>query len=297
MSEDVTAGDVTTADNADDSNFDSFFESKGEVEKPLKEKESVAPEAEEKAQTEEKETEEGDKHSNNYKAAMHEEREKRKILQREFEETKAKTQRMEERFNELMYRQQQAQQQEAIPNFETDPLGALEYRSRKLSDQVYYQQQLEQQRQQEAAKNQEMSNLRYICNEKITDFIKKTPDYIDAYKHVMKTQEEELEIAGYNKEQIHQLLGQYEVFIANKALLDERNPAEAIYEIAKKRGYAKNSTDSADKIENLKKGIATSKTLTGKGNSISGKKISLEDVVNMSDAEFAKFDWKNMRSL
>lgn len=296
MSEDVIAGDVTTVDSTtDDSNFDSFFDSRGEVETPVKEEAPAEPIEKE---AEDKETDDGDKHVNNYKAAMHEEREKRKILQREFEETKAKTQRMEERFNELMYRQQQAAQpQEVIPNFETDPLGTLEYRNRKLSEQVYYQQQLEAQRQQDMAQSHQVSQFVNGYAETAREFSKNQPDFMEAYSHLVKTKLNELQIAGYSTAQAIEYAKQEEMGIVAKAYKDQNNPAEIMYKLAKERGYAQKSTQGADKIENIKKGIASSKTLTGKGGATGGKKISLEDVSNMSDAEFAKFDWKNMRHI
>lgn len=300
MSEDVIAENVTSADDELDAETEAYFTNQGDVDDAPDE---VDPEPKEETAEESSEdqkedaTDENDSHSQNYKAAMFQEREKRKALQRDLEANKAEVQRVKERFDQIMYQQQQGEAGEEVPDPDTDPLGAIQYQNQKLAEAMEQQQQIEYQRQQEVQQQQQAQQFMGQYSNTAKEFAKENPDFSDAYSHLMQSRQSELETAGYTREQALQVMRQDEYQIVNNAFQTERNPAEVMYQLAKQRGYvgkAPEVPESDKKLETIKRGSAASKTLTGTGGGKRSGSPGFDELMDMSDEDFAKLDWKKL---
>lgn len=174
-------------------------------------------------------------------AALHEERERRKEMERRLTEEAQQRRVLEERTNLLLQRIAQPQQEapaEPLPKPEQDPFGYLTGTlQRQGSDIETVRQQLavRQQQEQHAAAVAQIQQQAMALE---AEFRSATPDYDAAVAHLRATRARELEIAGFaDPMQRHNLLSQEALGIAARAMQSGRNPAEMIYEIAKHRGY------------------------------------------------------------
>lgn len=304
MTDQSTSSDV----NADltDQQVDKFFESGGESE--ISESTSSSSEENEKAeshsQSQEIESRDSSTEEMSTKqekkvpyGALHEERERRKELQRQIQEVSSKNQRMEERFQQMVDRlafpQQQAQQQ--MPSYEEDPVGTL--RSRQEAMERFLTQQAHeytQRQQQEVAQNQFIN--RYYSSAQA--YAKENPGFADAYQHLSQARFKEYQMAGFSPEESASLVNKEEAEIVFKAYQDGVNPAERLYSLAKLRGYKESELKANEqKIDQLEKGVQASRSLSGSSGK-SNKPMRLEDIAELPDDEFEKVDWnKLMRSM
>lgn len=286
--------DVTT--EISDQEVDKFFASGGEEEIGTSnvETQPIENKAEEKVEDESKADDQADKDFNrNYKAAMHEEREKRKELQRQIEEVRTHNQRLQDTFQKIITQAQQQQQQANAPNFDEDPLAALRYEQQKIKEKLEYQHQTEAQRQ--AAAEVEMKRNQFLnaYRTKASEFAKEAPDFHEAYQYVNDNRVKEYMEAGYSFEQANQLLQEDEAAIVAKAFEDGVNPAERIYKLAKHRGYKQAVPEqpsptkvAENKLNQLERGLNASKTLSNAGGKTTST-LTLEAVAAMDDDEFA----------
>jgi hypothetical protein len=68
-------------------------------------------------------------------------------------------------------------------------------------------------------------------------FATQTPDFPDAYKHVIETRKQELAELGYDDQAIVQTLRNEELGLVANAMQNNINPAQLIYKMAKARGF------------------------------------------------------------
>jgi hypothetical protein len=304
MSEqEASSADVNAQQDVSDAEFERYFETEGDegAESSEVDQEPVSePQAkEEKVATKEQpsEPEKEDQHERNYKAAMHEERERRKELQRQVDEVRTKNQRLEETFQRVMYMREQQAQQPQQPSYEDDPLGTLRSKQENLENFLATQAQAYQQQQQQQMVQQQFIR-RY--EESAKAFMQDKPDFLDAYKYVAADLTKQYEAAGYPAEVVQRLLHEDEAAIVANAYNDGVNPAERIYNLARVRGYntsQKVAGNSADqKMSQLEKGIKASKSLSTVSDKSPKGRMTLEDVASMSDKEFAALDWDTVLS-
>jgi hypothetical protein len=69
-------------------------------------------------------------------------------------------------------------------------------------------------------------------------FIAATPDYNDASIFLLQSRKDELSDLGYNDAQCQEIINNERLAIASQCKQNGTNPAEAVYKIAKRRGYA-----------------------------------------------------------
>lgn len=212
-------------------------------------------------------------------AALHEERQRRKELQAQALEDRERIRKMEERFAQLVEKMQPQ-----APSYEEDPIEHVRSNQEKLTQQLAEQKQsLDQQKQAQAIEAQKQEVIsRY--QQYATIFAKETPDFNEAYNHLLSVRAQELKALGCPDNQIGDILAQEEIGIALKSFDDEVNPAQRIYELAKLRGYRKEAK-TQEKLDQVSKGQQANRSLSGvKGQ---GKdELSLEALADMSDAEF-----------
>ena len=191
-------------------------------------------------------------------AALHEERQRRQELQRELEETRRRTERIEQTWQDIQSRltaQQLAQQEAQLraeqerqlqenppPKWEEDPAGFLrwqaEQNAKALAEQQrvieeFRQQQL-QQSQQELARQQFTAQV--VSQE--ARFRSEHPDYDQAVNFIKQRRDQELSTWGITDPVRRAEIVQQEiVFLASNALQSGANPAEKAYDMAQRFGY------------------------------------------------------------
>jgi hypothetical protein len=125
-------------------------------------------------------------------------------------------------------------------------------------------------------------------NEAEADFAEDHPDYMDAMKFFRAQRQEEFEELGYagavlNRELSMDLLG-----IVQRALNAGRDPAEAVYNLAKKRGFSatKSVDDVAKKLQTITAGQRAGRGLGSAPASRANNTLTEESVAKLKGAAF-----------
>lgn len=294
------------------SELDHFFESGGDLKQESKEPTESAKEEQPQENTETVASEEqaqGEDDGNTehthvdetqrFKAMADEERIRRKESQKQIDHLRQENEKLKEVFNQIMNQQKQ----EAAPSFEDDPINALKYENEQLKKQLQgIQQDTQQTRQQIEVQNKQNAFINAYRNS-ADQFKSQNPDFDDAYNFLLESRMKEYETAGYEPEQAEQLALEDEAAIAANHLRKGSNPAAALYKLAQQRGYkgAQNKTnvmnerikENEQKIQTLERGLKASKSISSGGMN-SKESLSLENIAEMDDDEFARFDWDKL---
>lgn len=229
--------------------------------------------------------------------AFHEERERRKGLQKQVEQ-------MESRFKELIAKMQAPKTEEKpAPDPATDFPGHVAHHFNTLAQQQAALGQKVQSFEALQEQQQRAAQFMQAYHASAADFSTRQADFGTAYNYLLNARLEELIDAGYSKEQAIHLRTMEEQGIVMKAFEDGANPAERLYAVAKRRGYTAGSdkpaerpaVDSAEKMRQIEAG---QKATPSMGGGAMKPKMTLQAVAQMSEAEFAALDWeKTMREL
>jgi hypothetical protein len=211
--------------------------------------------------------------------ALQEERQKRAELERRLAELEQRTKAPEP-------------EAPADPDPETDPIGALKAAKAELRRMA-----------EETQRQQYEAQLNNIAFNAATQFQQQAPDYRDAYQYALKSRAQELKAIGpppefqgtqeeYVAEFIPKILKIEEFNLVARAVANRRNPAEAIYEFAKARGYARPAPAAPapapavpdPALQQAKKAVAASASAGG-APAAKGE-ISDADAVNLKGAAF-----------
>lgn len=228
-------------------------------------------------------------------AALHEERTRRKGLDKENRELRERLARLEGRFEGS----QPAEQPKQAPTVDTQPLEILQDVAEWKRQQVA---------QQEA--QAQMGQFTAQVNRYEQEFASQNPDFGDALQHLLQVRRNELVAAGIPFEEGERYIQQEGLAIAARALEEGVNPAERFYAIAKARGYQKAAPAAqeaqpdassaallraAEKLEKVARGQAASKSLSsagGAGNTPltaeSANVMSLSELARLSDESWER---------
>ena len=228
-------------------------------------------------------------------AALHEERERRKELQRQIEDV---NRRADERFNLIAQKLAAAAPQadpvkREIPDPEKDTVGALRMTTEEVKVLSDFKRQIETQ----AVQNQAIQTLFAHASRLETDFEKDNPDFQAASAYLRDSRARELAAFGVDAYRIQQQIGFEKLQLAQTALQHGRNPAEVIYALAKMRGYAPVQAGSkaaaaaaadgeAAKLARIARGQEAGASLGAASGAAPGK-TGIEALLAMSDAEFS----------
>ncbi len=190
----------------------------------------------------------------------------------------------------LPLEQQQPQKPQPIDP-DADPLGAIKALAQEvpaLKQQLEQRQVLDQQAEQER-------QFVAAYNQAADEFTKQTPDFPDAYRHLVEGRVKELELIGHDQATINQIVKAEELMIVNTALQQGRNPIETIYAVAKQRGFTKAApsqpatqpANDAVRVEAMNKAEKATKTLSN-APGVASSTPTLDALVNMSETEFAE---------
>lgn len=271
---DDPAAPAETAAAADltDKQVDQYFDAQGEIE--LAEAPAEEAQPEKAADAPEKPA---DKPPPKYVPleALHEEREKRKDLQRQVAAIREDFQRM--------LQQRREPEKPPIPDPQQDAFGHLDQRLKPLEQAV---QQTEAQRQQQAQEQAVISAYAAHAQQ----YAAANPEAQPAYTAWVSGRIAELKAAGYDDTAAARLQQQEEFAIAYRALQEGENPMGRIHAMAKARGWKPEAAkatamDAGAKVAQIAKGVAASKAPTG---GTAPEPDSLEALAEMDEAEFVK---------
>lgn len=238
--------------------------------------------------------------SHRYKAAMKEERQKRQELQRTLEENRQKIRAMEETFNRFQqslqekYQQEQRERwQQQIPSAEEDPVGHLTATQNIMMSYILDQHQKNQQQQQHRQESAQLNRMVYDYKTEAAQYARKTPDFNNAYEFFVQKKQEEYQERGYTPEEAHEMLIEDEIDIVARAKSQGQNPAERVYNVARKYGYQPQRS-SLDRVE---KGMKSNRSLGSVSNEGRTGTMTLEQLASMdtNDPRFDKY-WKKLIS-
>ena len=274
--------DVT---DVSDEQVSAFFENGGELPEQKQEVEKpVDTEPRQEAAKEEAREEPKEKYVP--LAALHEEREKRKEL-------KGKVEKMEQLFQQLQTQLKPGQEKPEV-TYEDDPFEYL----KRQTDEVKTAHE-EQKRQ--AAEYNDFQSTVGTYQAKAAEFSQATPDFKDAYQHLVASRINEYQAMGYDERVAQKMAQNDELAIVKKALEDEVNPAERMYQLAKVRGYSRKEVaqevpKQQPKLDTIEKGLKASQSLSSMGGA-SPKSLSLEDLADMDcNSDEFKRGWDQLVS-
>ena len=120
-----------------------------------------------------------------------------------------------------------------------------------------------------------------------------TPDFKAAYDHLLASRAQELIALGHDSPQaVHQALLADEFAVAQMALAARRSPAEVIYNLARQRGYVKGTT-GRDRLDTISRGQQASKSFAGAGGGSGEAEMTAEALLKMPMDEFEAWCTKN----
>lgn len=246
--------------------------------------------------------------------ALHKERERRKLATKEAEELRLKLARGEERLailNEAFNANgdPKSAQQQNIPTTTPNPLNEDPIDPEKdffgwakqMQRQKDY---LAQQLNHTSSEVQQREQFRAVTETYHNDarrFMAQTPDFQDAYMHLIQGRHRELEFMGMKDErQRNQYIAQEEAQIVMQALQAGQSPAQMMYQLAQTRGFAPGAkppaqqngappppkTNAQQKIEQLRNGQQAAQSLSNVAGS-AGDSLTMSTLASMSDAEFS----------
>jgi len=229
-------------------------------------------------------------------AALHEERERRKELQRQIEDV---NRRADERFSliaqKLAASAPAAEAKREMPDPEKDAVGAIRMTAEEVKVLSDFKRRVEAQAVQSQAMQAVFAHAARLENE----FEARTPDFKAASAFLRDARAQELSTLGVDAYHVQQVLGLEKLQLAQLALQHGRNPAEVIYALAKSRGYSPNAgapkapasakTDGdgeAAKLARIARGQEAGTSLGAASGAAPGK-TGIEALLAMSDAEFS----------
>lgn len=211
-------------------------------------------------------------------AALHEERNQRKALQKELADYREKMAKMEQTFQQVLDKAN-AQPE---PKYEEDPLGYLQHSQEKVGKQVASVAEKITQFEQTTAEQQRMQQLAAHITSAEAEFRSKAQDYDSAIKYLKDVRRQDMLDLGVPSEYVDQLLTKEIIQFSQAAIGNGKNPAESAYNMAKRYGY-KPTAPTAPQQANLQQiaaGMEASKTVQG---GQSGG-IRLQDLAQMDES-------------
>lgn len=176
------------------------------------------------------------------------------------------------------------------PDEGDDPLGAMLHTLKAVNTQVQALETRLTTEQQNNLLKQQFEQFTNSVRATKEAFEATTPDFKDAYAHIRAIRTADLQMAGAPEADIPKILLQDELQIAQNAIQRGKNPAEEMYNMAKRYGYAAKAApaiapDAATKIAALKAGMEAAKTIPAAGTE---SELTLAGLKDASNADLNK---------
>jgi hypothetical protein len=225
-------------------------------------------------------------------AALHESRSENKELRRELKSLQEVVAKGDQRLQTFMERLQK-QVETPPPKFEDNPAEALKHENETLKRQVDEISAKIAAQDGQGKQNADLQRFRAMVEAREAHFAKENTDYFKAAEFVATKWREEFEEAGFDEEQIPQLVFQKSLGITGQAAQKGKDPAATIYALAKKFGYAvekqkETPKDSgASKLSAIVKGQEAAKSGSAGGGE-APTEISFANLASLSEEQFNK---------
>lgn len=242
--------------------------------------------------------------------AFHQERERRKAVERERDEARIQYARMEERLKVLTEgakpaaaAAQAAPEPETPPDPNEDIFGYAKYLEKQIQDirtgqtQMTEAQKAEREAQAQEAQRGEVINF---YRSDIQRVMAAQPELEQAYEHLFQGRIAELKVYGMSEADAVKAVRDDEFGLVQAAIAAGQSPAERILQLAKVRGFAPKPAEAAaapaespaEKAARISRGQAASKSLSAAGGAPAGE-LTLEMLAGMSEADFDKVSAQN----
>ena len=246
--------------------------------------------------------------------AFHQERERRKAVERERDEFRVTLARMEERLR-MVTEGGAAQpaaaaaaaqvQPETPPDPNEDIFGYVQHLEKQIRDLASGQTQMTEAQKAEQTQRAEATQRDEVLTAYRGDVqrtIAAQPEFAQAYEHLFSGRIAELKLLGVPEGDAVQAVRDEEFGIAQDAIRAGQSPAARLMQLAKLRGFAPKAAEPAapatpaetpsEKAARIAKGQAASLSLSSAGGAPAGE-ITLEMLASMSEADFAKMEKAN----
>lgn len=175
----------------------------------------------------------------------------------------------------------------APPDPETDPLGHMMHELAETKKMLAQLTERMSQQDQTTAQGQQLQNFVSEVQGMTTAFMAKQADYGQAYNYLRTVRTQDMRDLGVPENQIKEMLLKEELAVASSALKQGMNPAQLVYNIAKRYGYQTAApVQPAQQMAALQKGVAAAPTQVDKGGA--PVNISLDTVKDMSGDQLDK---------
>lgn len=224
--------------------------------------------------------------------ALHEERERRKALDKRARDLEIENAKFRERFSILEKLNGKGDEPKGPPKPEDDIFGAFSHLSQTVQS---LQQKLAEG---EATSRQEgqVAQLVRHYQDDAAQFTAKTPDFQEAYNFLIRSRAEELMALGYESHaDLEDALKNEEISIATLAFQKGKSPAEVIYGLAQMRGYKKADPKAAAeaKLDTIERGSGLNKSLSAAAGASGDDEMTAERLLSMPNDEFETWCNKN----
>jgi len=239
------------------------------------------------------------------RAALAEERAKRRAMERQMLSVQQAMEQQREQFRQFLL-QQQARQAEPIDP-EVDVIThakMLEHRLRQMEGANV---QAMQQRQAAMAQQAAVQQLTTTVEDYEAEFRQDYPDYDHATDYLLALEQRQLIRAGMPEQQAAKAVENWAMNMANVILSSGRNPAHVAYETAVERGYvpqhvmqqlqyeqAQLAQNTSGRVAQIRAGQQAAQTISG-GGMVTAESNSLKSIANLKGAAFDKAFDKFMR--
>lgn len=185
------------------------------------------------------------------------------------------------------------------PDPAIDPLGAILHQNRQMQAAIQALQDGQTQQTQQTQQQTQMSQFLGAVNAQVDVFRATTPDYTDAYTHLINVKVSDFMEQGLSKDEARNLVSQEEMKIAANALRQGKNPGAVAYEMAKRSGYVAKAapvvTTPDSKLDTIRKGLEAEKEVE-KGVQTTDK-VTVATLREMKDSDLNRAvenDWEGI---
>ncbi|MHB8272275.1 hypothetical protein [Bradyrhizobium sp.] len=189
-------------------------------------------------------------------------------------------------------------QETPAPDPTIDPLGHMTHQMGKLQSQLDAL--LKAQSDMQTANQTQTQAQQFMANvgAQVKAFEATHTDYQKAYQHMVDVRSQDFKDMGYTDSQIRQAIGNEEMQITRQAMALGKNPAELVYNFAKRYGYQAEAPKAApeNKLATIQKGLEASQTLE-RGTPPNVGEITTDNITAASEADINKMVESNWEGL
>jgi hypothetical protein len=192
------------------------------------------------------------------------------------------------RLEMLMERLQPQRPPEPVPDINVDPVGHFQRQNAELQHKVQEMEAWKANQEQQGQQITQEQQFYRALHTQAAVFREQAPDLDQAVSFLSDSLRKDYLAVGLTMEQAQQQLRAQEQFIASNAMRQGRNPAEAIYALAKARGFAPKAADGAARMDAMQRGETAARSTMAPGGRGRFEGLTVEALASMSTADFEK---------